>query len=53
MVVADLYSGLWPENPSVPPLRNPKPVPQFSGTCQTSEQWDASDSSKGVVSSNG
>ena len=41
VVVADLDSGLWPENPSVRPLRSPKPVPQFTGTCQTGEQWTA------------
>ena len=41
VVVADLDSGLWPENPSVAPAANPKPVPQFSGTCQTGEQWTA------------
>jgi subtilisin family serine protease len=49
VVVADLDSGLWPENPSVAPLRNPKPVPQFSGTCQTGEQWDASDCTTKVI----
>ncbi|HST65046.1 MAG TPA: S8 family serine peptidase [Mycobacteriales bacterium] len=49
VVVADLDSGLWPENPSVAPLRNPKPVPQFSGTCQTGEQWTASNCSTKVI----
>ena len=49
VVVADLDSGLWPENPSVAPLRNPKPVRQFSGTCQTGEQWDASDCTTKVI----
>jgi subtilisin family serine protease len=49
VVVADLDSGLWPENPSVRPLRNPKPVPQFSGTCQTGEQWEAADCTTKVV----
>ncbi len=49
VVVADLDTGLWPENPSVAPLRNPKPVRQFSGTCQTGEQWDASDCTTKVV----
>jgi subtilisin family serine protease len=50
VVVADLDSGLWPENPSVAPLRNPKPVPQFSGTCQTGEQWTAANCSTKVIS---
>jgi subtilisin family serine protease len=49
VVVGSIDSGLWPENPSVAPLRNPKPVPQFSGTCQTGDQWDASDCSTKVV----
>ncbi len=49
VVVADLDSGLWPENPSVAPLRNPKPVPQFSGTCQTGEQWTAANCSTKVI----
>ena len=49
VVVADLDSGLWPENPSVAPLSNPKPVRQFSGTCQTGEQWDASDCTTKVI----
>ncbi|HEV7655510.1 MAG TPA: S8 family peptidase [Mycobacteriales bacterium] len=49
VVVADLDSGLWPENPSVAPLRNPKPVRQFAGTCQTGEQWDASDCTTKVI----
>jgi len=49
VVVADLDSGLWPENPSVAPLRNPKPVRQFTGTCQTGEQWDASDCTTKVI----
>ena len=49
VVVADLDSGLWPDNPSVAPLRNPKPVKQFSGTCQTGEQWAASDCSTKVI----
>ena len=49
VVVADLDSGLWPENPSVAPLRNPKPVRQFSGVCQTGEQWDASDCTTKVI----
>jgi len=49
VVVADLDSGLWPENPSVAPLRSPKPVPQFSGTCQTGEQWTAANCSTKVI----
>ena len=49
VVVADLDSGLWPENPSVAPLRNPKPVPQFSGTCRTGEQWTAANCSTKVI----
>jgi subtilisin family serine protease len=49
VVVADLDSGLWPENPSVAPLRNPRPVPQFSGTCQTGEQWTAANCSSKVI----
>jgi subtilisin family serine protease len=49
VVVADLDSGLWPENPSVQPLRNPKPVRQFAGTCQTGEQWTAADCSTKIV----
>lgn len=49
VVVADLDSGLWPENPSVAPLRNPKAVPQFSGTCQTGEQWTAANCTTKVI----
>ena len=49
VVVGSLDSGLWPESPSVAPLTNPRPVPQFSGTCQTGEQWDASDCTTKVV----
>ena len=49
VVVADLDTGLWPENPSVAPLRNPKPVKQFSGTCETGEQWAASNCSTKVI----
>ena len=49
VVVGSLDSGLWPESPSVAPLANPRPVPQFNGTCQTGEQWDASDCSTKVV----
>ena len=49
VVVGVLDSGLWPDSPSVAPLVNPKPVPQFVGTCQTGEAWDASDCSTKVV----
>lgn len=49
VVVGSIDSGLWPDNPSVAPLVNPKAVPQFAGTCQTGEQWDASDCSTKVV----
>jgi subtilisin family serine protease len=49
VVVGSIDSGLWPENPSVAPLVRPKRVPQFSGTCQTGEQWDASDCTTKVV----
>jgi subtilisin family serine protease len=49
VVVGSIDTGLWPENPSVAPLVRPKPVPQFAGTCQTGEQWDASDCTTKVV----
>lgn len=49
VVVGSLDSGLWPESPSVAPLTNPRPVPQFTGACVTGEQWDASDCSTKVV----
>lgn len=49
VVVGVLDSGLWPDSPSVAPLVDPKPVPQFAGTCQTGEAWDASDCTTKVV----
>jgi subtilisin family serine protease len=49
VVVGSLDTGLWPESPSVAPLASPRPVPQFTGTCQTGEQWDASDCTTKVV----
>jgi subtilisin family serine protease len=49
VVVGSLDTGLWPESPSVAPLTSPPPVSQFSGTCQTGEQWDASDCTTKVV----
>jgi subtilisin family serine protease len=49
VVVGVLDSGLWPDSPSVAPLTSPRPVPQFTGTCQTGEAWDASDCSTKVV----
>ena len=49
VVVGSIDSGLWPENPSVAPLVSPKPVPQFTGTCQTGEQWTAANCSTKVI----
>ena len=49
VVVGVVDSGLWPESPSVAPLVRPKAVRQFSGTCQTGEDWDRSDCSNKVV----
>lgn len=49
VVVGSLDSGLWPESPSVAPLANPRPVPQFAGTCQLGEQWEAADCTTKVV----
>jgi subtilisin family serine protease len=49
VVVGSIDSGLWPESPSVAPLNRPKPVPQFSGVCQTGEAWTAAQCSTKVV----
>lgn len=49
VVVGSIDSGLWPESPSVAPLAGPKPVPQFAGTCQLGEAWDAADCTTKVV----
>src|SRR5262249_38928230 len=43
IVIGDIDSGLWPENPSFAPLPKAKTLSDWHGTCQTGEQWDASD----------
>ncbi|HSV64292.1 MAG TPA: S8 family peptidase [Mycobacteriales bacterium] len=40
MVVGMVDSGIWPENPSFAPLKNPDDVLGWHGTCQPGEQWD-------------
>ncbi|MFL6128058.1 MAG: S8 family peptidase [Mycobacteriales bacterium] len=49
VVVGSLDTGLWPESPSVAPLDRPHAIRRFSGTCQTGEQWDATDCTNKVV----
>jgi subtilisin family serine protease len=49
VVVGIVDSGVWPDSPSLAPLRRPGRVPQFDGTCQTGEEWDASDCTTKIV----
>ncbi len=49
IVVGDLDSGIWPENPSFAPLGNARPLTDWNGICQTGEQWTASDCTNKIV----
>jgi len=49
IVVADLDTGVWPEDPSFKPLALAGPLPDFHGTCVTGEQWTTADCSNKIV----
>ncbi len=49
LVVGDIDSGLWPENPSFAPLADPKKLDGWHGTCVTGEQWTADNCSNKIV----
>ncbi len=49
LVIGDIDSGLWPENPSFAPLSKPKPLGGWHGDCVTGERWDAGDCTNKIV----
>src|SRR5262249_54785904 len=49
LVVGDIDSGIWPENPSFAPLAKPKKLAGWFGTCVTGEQWTTDNCSNKIV----
>jgi len=50
IVIGDIDSGLWPENPSFAPLANPSKLTGFRGSCAAAEQWTPANCSNKIVS---
>ena len=49
LVIGDIDSGVWPENPSFAPLPNPGPLTGFRGSCLAAEQWTTANCSNKIV----
>ena len=49
LVIGDIDSGIWPENPSFGPLTKPKKLDDWYGTCVTGEQWTTSNCNNKIV----
>src|SRR5262249_52293502 len=49
LVIGDIDSGIWPENPSFAPLAKPKKLDGWYGTCVTGEQWTADNCNNKIV----
>jgi len=50
LVIGDIDSGVWPENPSFAPLANPGKLTGFRGSCKAAEQWTTANCSNKIVS---
>jgi hypothetical protein len=49
LVIGDIDSGLWPENPSFGPLDKAKALQGWHGECVGGEQWTAEDCNNKIV----
>jgi hypothetical protein len=49
LVIGDIDSGLWPENPSFAPLNRPGRLDGWHGQCVAGEQWTAANCNNKVV----
>lgn len=50
LVIGDIDSGVWPENPSFEPLAKPGRLTGFRGSCKAAEQWTTANCSNKIVS---
>jgi hypothetical protein len=49
LVIGDIDSGLWPENPSFAPLKKASRLDGWHGECVTGEQWTAANCNNKIV----
>ena len=49
IVIGDIDSGIWPESTSFAPLVKPGKLSGWNGTCQTGQQFDASDCTNKII----
>jgi subtilisin family serine protease len=50
LVIGDIDSGIWPENPSFKPLAKAGKLTDFGGSCTAAEQWTPANCSNKIVS---
>jgi subtilisin family serine protease len=49
LVIGDIDSGIWPENPAFAPLTNATRLDGWHGTCVTGEQWTTANCNNKLV----
>nr|WP_163573579.1 S8 family serine peptidase [Fodinicola feengrottensis] len=49
LVIGDIDSGIWPENPSFRALTNPSRLTGFQGSCAAAEQWTTANCGNKIV----
>jgi Subtilase family/Fibronectin type-III domain/PA domain/Peptidase inhibitor I9 len=49
LVIGDIDSGIWPENPAFRPLKNAGRLDGWHGVCQAGEQWTAANCNNKIV----